>query len=79
MLDEKNAVPASGFLRLRQCLKLAPLGRTKFYSLIAEGLAPKPKKVGRASLWSVDEFKEFLCRIDRGELENAPGVNGNRL
>lgn len=71
-------LPTEGFIRLPQCLSYSGLCRTAFYSFVASGLAPKPRKVGRVSLWEVGEFREFLRKIDRGELVDAKGGYGVR-
>lgn len=71
-------LPSEGFIRLPQCLSCSGLCRTAFYSLMASGLAPKPRKVGRASLWEVGEFRAFLTRIANGELADAKGGYGVR-
>lgn len=78
MSTKIQALPHEGFIRLPQCLSYSGLCKTKFYALMAAGLAPKPRKVGRASLWEVGEFQEFLAKIARGELADAKGGYGVR-
>lgn len=46
-------------LRKRQIISgtapLLPVGNTAFYALIQEGRFPKPRKIGRASVWPAAE------------------------
>jgi predicted DNA-binding transcriptional regulator AlpA len=62
-----------GFLRLKDIVGdrraspaiagLLPISRAAWYAGIAEGLYPKPFKLGRASLWKRSEVIEMLRRI----------------
>ena len=45
-----------------------PIGRTKFYEAIANGLIPESTKFGTVSLWDSDAIQAFLKRILAGEL-----------
>jgi prophage regulatory protein len=35
-----------GFLRLKQVLRLLPISKSTWYSMMAKGLAPKPIRLG---------------------------------
>lgn len=37
--------------------EMLSIGRSTFFRRVREGLLPKPLKIGRASLWRVDELR----------------------
>lgn len=65
---------AAGFhpdslIRVRQIIgedgtpPLLSIGRTHFYSLVKQGLLPKPKKVGTMSLWHVGDLLDAIGKL----------------
>ncbi|OYV34993.1 MAG: hypothetical protein B7Z83_07805 [Thiomonas sp. 20-64-5] len=54
-------------LRKRQIISgtapLLPVGNTAFYALIQEGRFPKPRKIGRASVWPASEVFAALEKL----------------
>lgn len=53
--------------RLPQILIRYGISRSK-YQLVAAGIAPKPLKFGRASIWTEEQLLAFDERVKRGEL-----------
>ena len=48
-------------LRLPSVLALVGLGRSAWLDLVQRGKAPKPVKIGRASLWVESECRGFIA------------------
>lgn len=65
---QSTSLPATGYIRLPIFCGVTGFGKSKIYDLIKAGLAPKPHKVGRSSLWDVDEVRGFLEDIKAGKL-----------
>ena len=51
-------------LRLKDVLKIIPVGRSTWYEGIKEGRFPKPIKLGRSSFWKLSDIQKLI--------ENAP-------
>lgn len=59
-----DTLPETGFLRLNQFLgTLIPLGKTRWFEGVRRGEFPKPKKVGRASLYKVEDIKSLIEKL----------------
>ena len=43
--------------------KLGGLGRTKFYEHVADGVLPKPIKIGGRSFWREDELDAAIEKL----------------
>ncbi|MFO1220320.1 MAG: AlpA family phage regulatory protein [Burkholderiaceae bacterium] len=48
-------------IRLPACLGLVGLGRSAWLDLVRDGKAPKPVKIGRATLWLESEVQQFIA------------------
>ncbi len=64
-----SVLPEEGLLRLSQIIgdkkrcipPIIPVSRDKWYSMIREGRAPPPIKLGsRTSVWSVKSIRKFI-------------------
>jgi prophage regulatory protein len=57
-----NQQPGAGesLLRERPVLARVGLSRAYWWKLVAAGKAPRPIKIGRASLWIASEIDEFI-------------------
>jgi prophage regulatory protein len=53
--------PSPRLIRLPVCLELVGLGRSAWLDLVREGKAPKPVKIGRATLWLESEVCQFIA------------------
>ena len=75
-MPNTNEPRRAGFLRLREIISprgLIPVSRSTFYARIATGEFPRPVKVGRISMWSVEEIDALIARLkDEGEQHCAP-------
>lgn len=62
----KEKLPATGFLRLPEVLKLFPVGRSTWWAGIASGRFPKPHRIAaRVTAWRVEDIVELLENPDR--------------
>lgn len=59
------ALPATGYVNLKQVLQFIPLGKTAWYAGIKSGIFPKPIKYGRLSFYPVEAIREVIERIGR--------------
>jgi prophage regulatory protein len=56
-----SALPAEGFVRLPQLLKVIPLSTSSLYRHVRAGKFPAPKKIGlRAVAWDVRAVRAYL-------------------
>ena len=65
MPNEKEARLA-GFLRLKEVIAPRgpiPVSRSTFYARVATGAFPPPVKVGRMSLWAVEDIDALIARL----------------
>ncbi|MXZ73643.1 MAG: AlpA family transcriptional regulator [Gemmatimonadetes bacterium] len=57
------------FVTVRDVLQMTHLSRTTIYRLMAEGIFPKPIKVGlRAVRWKESEVQRYIERCPRAEV-----------
>lgn len=61
------ALPATGFLRISQIVKhpgnpfpLIPISRSSWLKGVAEGRYPQPLKLGRSTLWRVEDVRKLI-------------------
>ena len=60
-----------GFLRLKQVLAIVPVGKTKWYQGVKQGIFPRPVKMGeRVSLWKYSDIEALVQRIEEGQIGN---------
>lgn len=46
---------------------LLPIGNTAFYDLIQQGRFPRPRKIGRRSVWVAGEVLAAISKLAAGE------------
>jgi predicted DNA-binding transcriptional regulator AlpA len=66
-----HTLPETGFLRIRQILgdpqaeppvpALIPLGKTKWWEGVKAGRFPKPVKIGRCTMWRVEDIRALIA------------------
>lgn len=61
-------LPAIGFVRLPQILRVFPVARTTFLDGVKQGLYPKPVKIGvKATAWKVEDIRALIAKLGEGE------------
>jgi excisionase family DNA binding protein len=60
-----------------QCCRLAAIGRTKFYELVANGEIPI-RKIGKKSLVAAADLKRWAERLSVGKLANQNDFKAGR-
>ena len=61
-------LPAVGFVRLAEVLKLIPVGKSAWYAGSTEGRFPAPVKLNkRASAYRVEDIRALIERLSSGE------------
>ncbi|TVM32123.1 type II toxin-antitoxin system HicB family antitoxin [Oceanidesulfovibrio marinus] len=65
---ETIALPAEGFVRLKQVLAVIPVSRSGWYRGIREGRFPAPYQIPgtRTSMWRVEEIRALISRVQEG-------------
>ncbi|MFD1895088.1 AlpA family phage regulatory protein [Ottowia beijingensis] len=70
-------MPTEGFVAVDQMFSLrprgdkrgrtgfTPFGRTAFYGFIKDGVIPKPKRLGKRSIYTVDAARDVLRKLDQ--------------
>ena len=57
-------IPAVGFMRLSQVLKIIPIAKTAWYAGLKEGRFPQPIKLGpRARAYRVEDITALIERL----------------
>lgn len=72
-MNDNNAPPAAGFVRLPQIIGTrerpgpVPVSRATWYAWIKLGTAPAPVKIGaRAAAWRAEDVRAFIERLGNG-------------
>lgn len=60
-----------------QCCRLAAIGRTKFYELVASGEIPI-RKIGKKSLVAAADLKRWADRLPAIEVKTSEQPNNSR-
>jgi len=61
-LEELNGI---GFYRLKDVLKVFPVGKSHWYAGIQDGKYPRPIKLGpRMSIWRKEDIKALIGHIN---------------
>lgn len=55
-------LPESGFINKDQVLQLLPVSRATLYRYIKSGKFPASIKLGRLSLWNVDDIRSWMAK-----------------
>lgn len=70
----------TGFLRLKRIIAPAgpiPVSRSTWYARVATGEFPRPVKVGRMSMWAVEEIDALVARLKQnGERRSRTSIDG---
>ena len=61
MKNDKNE-KLLGFKELQEVI---PLGRTRLYELINNGLLPQPLKIGKRSFFKNSEIQKFIKNLEK--------------
>lgn len=61
MQNKEYAMPEIGFLRIKEILKIFPIGRSTWWEGVKEGRFPKPIKIGvRTTAWKVEDIRALI-------------------
>ncbi len=61
MINQKELLPETGFLRLPTILKIYPIGRSTWWQGVKDGKFPKPVKLGkRTTAWKAEDIKALI-------------------
>lgn len=79
-LPRPSPLPETGFLRIRDIIGdrrrgmagLIPVSPATWYSWIAAGRVPKPVKLGRTSVWRVEEIRALIEQLSTEIPRNSP-------
>lgn len=76
----RPALPEAGFVRIRDIIGdprrgmqgLIPVSRTTWYGWIATQRAPKPVKLGRTSVWRIEDILALVQQLSTGVPLDSP-------
>ena len=61
MKTEKGYLPEIGFLRVKEVLKIFPIGKSTWWDGVKEGRFPKPVKLGaRTTAWNIADIRSLV-------------------
>lgn len=70
------ALPATGFLRLRQILVVIPISRSAWWKGVRAGHYPSAVKLSaRVTAWRVEDVRRLIARLGEKQSAQTP-VNG---
>ena len=62
-------LPAVGYVRLPQILKIFPVSKSAWWEGCRNGVFPKPVKLGpRTSAWRVEDIRALMERINTASI-----------
>ena len=62
-------LPAVGYVRLPQILKIFPVSKSSWWEGCRSGIFPKPVKLGpRTSAWRVEDIRALMERINTASI-----------
>ena len=70
-LDDTTSYP-NRLVRLPEVLDMVAISRAQLYRLISSRQFPAPRKLGRSSLWPLDEVHEWVRDISKSVDPDAP-------
>ncbi len=60
-MQHKNSLPEIGFVRIKEVLKIFPIGKSTWWDGVKEGRFPKPIKIGiRTTAWKVEDIRALI-------------------
>ncbi len=75
---ELAPLPATGFLRLKDVLKLVPISRSSFLQRVKDGDYPQPHNLGpRTVAWRIEDIITLIERLSGGT--SVPHVDGRAV
>lgn len=66
--------PQSGGVVIEQVLSFLCIKRTTLYDWMAKGVFPRPRKLGRRSVWLAEEVREWLRSQPVAVIGNQGGI-----
>ena len=68
-MQKAIALPAVGYVRLPQILKIFPVSKSAWWEGCRNGVFPKPVKLGpRTSAWRVEDIRALMERINTASI-----------
>ena len=68
-MQKAIALPAVGYVRLPQILKIFPISKSAWWEGCRNGVFPKPVKLGpRTSAWRVEDIRALMERINTASI-----------
>ena len=68
-MQKAIALPAVGYVRLPQLLKIFPISKSAWWEGCRNGVFPKPVKLGpRTSAWRVEDILALMERINTASI-----------
>jgi prophage regulatory protein len=68
------ALPATGYLRLPEVLRVYPVGKSTWWAMVRDGRAPAPVKLGmRCTAWRVEDVVALIERTASGNQQAQHG------
>jgi prophage regulatory protein len=70
-----------GFLRLRKVIAPSgpiPVSRSTWYARVATGEFPPPVKVGRVSMWAIEDIDALIARLRMHDELRSTGTASQR-
>lgn len=63
-LTQANTSPVIGFMRLKEVLKIIPVGKTTWWNGVRNGQYPQPIKIGvRVTAWRNIDIRNLVERL----------------
>jgi predicted DNA-binding transcriptional regulator AlpA len=63
-MDKSKTLPETGFLRLREVLRLIPVSKSTWWEGIKDGRFPKGVKIGKKiTAWRVEDIHELIAEL----------------
>ncbi|HOY23372.1 MAG TPA: AlpA family phage regulatory protein [Cellvibrio sp.] len=64
-----NSLAVDPLIRLPQVLQILPIGKSTFWKMIADGRAPRGRKLGeKTTVWKLSEIKKMVDDLDKEEV-----------
>jgi len=72
---------STGFLRLKEIIAPSgpiPVSRSTWYARIATGEFPPPVRIGRCSMWAVEEIDALIARLKQNDERHCTPMPSSR-
>ncbi len=67
-MQSNSPIPATGFLRLPEVLRIYPVSKSTWWAGIREGRYPKPVKIGeRCTAWRAEDIRALIESASPGK------------